>query len=306
MTDYLQTLLSRLTGKLQTWLESGVEMLPNFILAVGVVTIAGLLSRVIDRWTCRALDRWTDNRQISRLLGTLARVVVVIVGLFFALGLLHLDKTVTSLLAGVGVIGLALGFAFQDIAANLMSGLFMAFRGHFKVGDVIEVAGHLGTVERIELRATTMRTFQGLTVVLPNKDVFQNDLINYTRTDERRVDIPVGVAYSDDLEKAIEAIVEGVSRVEARDMDRPIQAFYSDFGDSSINLIVHVWMDMANQPDFLRTRSEAIMAIKKAVDEAGLTIPFPIRTLDFGAGVVGGEALGQQPLSVVESHQKSA
>ncbi len=231
---------------------------------------------------------------------------MVTVGLFFALGLLHLDKTVTSLLAGVGVIGLALGFAFQDIAANLMSGLFMAFRGHFKVGDVIEVAGHLGTVERIELRATTMRTFQGLTVVLPNKDVFQNDLINYTRTDERRIDIPVGVAYSDDLEKALDAIVQGVSRVEARDMERPVQAFYTDFGDSSINMVVHVWLDMANQPDFLRTRSEAIVAIKKAVDEAGLTIPFPIRTLDFGAEVVGGEAIETQRLSVVEARATSA
>lgn len=291
MQSEFETLLSTITEKLETWFEHAVEMLPNFVVAVLVVALFGLLSRLVGRWTCKLLSKWLEDGQVSRLFGTIARIVVMVVGVFIALSLLNLDKTVTSLLAGVGVIGLALGFAFQDIAANLMSGLFMAFRGYFEVGDVIEVAGHLGTVQKIELRATILKTFQGLSVVLPNKEVFQNDLINYTRTQERRVDIPVGVAYADDLQTAIDAMKKEVTKVECRDTDREIDVFVTDFGDSSINLVVHMWLDLAYQPNFLKARSEAIIAIKRAVDEAGLTIPFPIRTLDFGAGVVGGEKL---------------
>ena len=105
------------------------------------------------------------------------------------------------------------------------------------------------------------------------------------------MDIPVGVAYADDLQTAIDAMKKEVTKVECRDTDREIDVFVTDFGDSSINLVVHMWLDLAYQPNFLKARSEAIIAIKRAVDEAGLTIPFPIRTLDFGAGVVGGEKL---------------
>ncbi len=293
--------LEKIWSKLDTWLESGLEMLPNFAIAVIVVVVFGLTGRLVHRLVQRGVMRWSNNEPISALMGRLARISVVLIGLFIALGLLHLDKTVTSLLAGVGVLGLALGFAFQDIAANFMSGIIMAFRGHFEVGDLIEVSGHLGTVQSIELRATTIKTFQGLTVILPNRQVFQNDLINYTLTDERRVDIVVGVAYCDDLREAISAIKREVAKVEYRDEKRDPDAFVTGFGDSSINLVVHMWLDLSRQPNFLIGQSEAMIAIKRAIDEAGLTIPFPIRTLDFGGKVVGGESIADHPLRFADS-----
>lgn len=305
MTDLLQSLYGSVSAKLTTWFEAGVDMLPNFVIAVLVVLVFGLVARLAGRWSARGLARWVDSEPVSNLVGTVVRLTVVFIGIFIALSLLHLDKTVTSLLAGVGVAGLALGFAFQDIAANFMSGLLMAFKGHFEVGDVVEVAGHLGTCEAITLRATTIRTYQGLSVIIPNRDVYQRDIINYTATAERRIDIPVGVAYSDNLPLAIEAIVKEVSKIETRDDTRDVAAFFTGFGASSIDLVVHVWIDQAHQQEFLEARSEAVMAIKRAVDEAGLTIPFPIRTLDFGASDVGGENIASMPLSVVDSAPRS-
>lgn len=301
MPVHFQELWDRLRTKLMGWFDAGVEMLPNFVAAALVVLLFGLSARFIDRWTTRALERWVKNTSVTRLMGTIARISMILLGLFIALSLLNLDRTVTSMLAGVGVIGLALGFAFQDLAANLISGLFMAFRGHFEVGDVVEVGSQVGTVEKIELRATTIRTFQGLSVVVPNKDVFQNVLVNYTRTQERRVDVAVGVAYSDDLELAITAIQKEVSKITVRDETREVNVFFTGFGASSIDLEVHMWLDLAHEQGFLEARSLMVRAIKRAVDKAGLTIPFPIRTLDFGATPVGGEAISSMALHVVES-----
>jgi small conductance mechanosensitive channel len=139
----------------------------------------------------------------------------------------------------------------------------------------------------------------GLEVILPNRMVIQNPLTNYTNTQERRVEIACGISYGDDLEEVEkitrQAIEEGVDY----DKNRPIDFFYTDYGDSSINFIIRYWMDRASQPDFLKARHEGIMAMKKAFDENDITIPFPIRTLDFG--IKGGERLDQmKPFKTVE------
>ncbi|KIG18347.1 Potassium efflux system KefA protein / Small-conductance mechanosensitive channel [Enhygromyxa salina] len=273
-------------------------MLPNFLLAAVVVALFGLLARHVGNWTRRGFDRVTNNEALSALLGSVAKVGVVIAGISVALSLLHLDKAVTSLLAGVGVIGLALGFAFQDIAANFMAGAMLAFRGSFEPGDIIEIGDKIGTVEETHLRRTVMRTFDGLHVIVPNKDLSQNVITNYSRTKERRVDIELGVAYADDLERAREVVIEALEEVEWRDRDRDIEVFFKSFGSSSIDFDVRVWLGDPAQFGYLEARSDMIIRIKRAIDEAGLSIPFPIRTLDFGAQQVGGASIDASTLHV--------
>ncbi|EDM79919.1 Small-conductance mechanosensitive channel [Plesiocystis pacifica SIR-1] len=291
--DALTSPLDRLSTKLIGWGQTAIEMLPNFILAVLVVIGFGLVARHAGRALARALDRLMNNEALSSLLSNVVKVAFVIAGLSIALSLLHLDKAVTSLLAGVGVVGLALGFAFQDIAANFISGALLAFRGPFDAGDIIEVEGRTGTVEEIHLRRTVLRTFDGLNVIVPNKDVFQSVLVNYSRTEERRVDLDLGVAYSDDLERAKETAREALEDLSLRDLDRPIEVLFTGFGDSAINLQVRVWLAEPTQFSYLEARSDMVIAIKSAFDAAGLTIPFPIRTLDFGAMEVGGASLAE-------------
>ncbi len=303
--DSTQQLLQRLLDNLEGWLHGFVDILPNLVLAVLVVTVFGFASKYVQRAIYKIVGRLTAHRTICELFATLSRLAVLLVGTFIALGLLHLDKTVTSLLAGVGVVGLALGFAFQDIAANFVSGILMVFRRPFADGDLVEVGGETGHVQKIELRATEITTFDGLTVTLPNKEVFQNKIINYTRTDHRRVELEVGVAYSDDLRTARDVALKAVKACSTRDQSRDVEVYYTGFGDSSINFSLRFWLDNAEQDAFLAARSEAIILLKEAFDSAGITIPFPIRTLDFGAAEVGGEALSSS-LRVVGRDQEVA
>lgn len=304
MPETISQAFQALWSKLYGWLESGVTMLPNFALAVVVTLAFAYLSRLACRASRAGLKRFTDNDALASLVGTIARIAVLLIGVFTALSLLHLQKTVTSLLAGLGVVGLALGFAFQDIAANFISGAILAFRGPFRTGDIIEIDGYTGTVKDVRLRQTVLRTFDGLTVVLPNKHVFQNALTNYTRTDERRVDITVGVAYDSDLEQVRKAATEAVEELEGRDTSREIDCLFTGFGGSSIDLELRLWLKQADQRGWLLARSEAIIRVKAAFDAEGIVIPFPIRTLDFGAASVGGERLDAMKLAWAQSDDR--
>ncbi|MEM9999217.1 MAG: mechanosensitive ion channel family protein, partial [Bacteroidota bacterium] len=198
------------------------------------------------------------------------------------LGLIGLDRAVTTLLAGAGVLGLALGFAFQDIAANFIAGVLIAVRSPFDLGDLVQTNGHTGTISDINLRATHVRTFQGQEVIIPNSQVYQNPLVNYTHVGSRRIDLGCGVGYGDNLQYAEDVAKEALSAVSTRDADRDVTLFWTEFGDSSINFVASYWVDFQGQADFLTAQSEGIKRLKTAFDDSGVTIPFPIRTLDFG------------------------
>lgn len=299
-------LLEKLQGQIVSWIEGAVVMLPNLVIAVLVVLVAFFVAGWAQKLAERLVQRLSGSGPISSLLGTLARLSVVAVGVFVALGLLNLDKTVTSLLAGVGVVGLALGFAFQDIAANFMAGIMMALRRPFEPGDLVEVGDHRGRVKLFALRASELETLDGLTVLIPNKDIFQNPIVNYTRTSRRRMELSVGTAYADDMRSVRETVLKAVKDVPHRASDREPELFFEAFGDSSINFTVRVWLSKSDQLSFLEARSEAMIAIKEALDQAGMTIPFPIRTLDFGADVVGGEALSKSPLRLADHRSDAA
>lgn len=284
-------LAGTLWEQLVEWVDLAVRMLPNVVVAVVIVIVFFALSRVVAKIVRSAMGKLSDNRQVSDLAEVVTRNAVVIFGLFTALSVLHLDGLVTSLLAGVGVVGLALGFAFQDIAANFMSGVLMALQRPFRVGDLIETGEHFGTVERVDLRVTHIKSMQGEDVLIPNREVYNNAMTNHTRSPERRIDLAVGVGYSDDLEQAQQVVETALHGLDETVEGRPVQVYYTGFGGSSIDFSARFWIRSTSQAEFLSARSKAIIAIKKALDEAGLNIPFPIRTLDFGAKPVGGVRL---------------
>lgn len=278
--------------KLRGWLDSFILLLPNLVVAAVVAIAAGIIARIVGNAVRRAMRRITPEGRLNHLIATVATIAVLAVGIFVALGVVGADKAVVSLLAGVGIVGLALGFAFQSIASNFVSGVLLLLRSPFERGSLIQTKDHLGTVEDVTLRATVLRTMQGQLVYVPNSEVLQNPIINYTALGQRRVDLVVGVSYGDDLEKAERVTLDAVGAVSTRDSTRAPDLYYQEFGDSSINFTVRFWIDFARQTDFLAARSEAIKRIKRAFDENDITIPFPIRTLDFG--IVGGEKLSEQ------------
>jgi len=292
MPDAIDEAVSGLWTKLQGWVQATIKMAPNVVIAALIVALGGVAARYAGRGAQAAIRRLVgDNEALVSLVGSITRLLVITIGLFTALSVLHLERTVTSLLAGIGVVGLALGFAFQDIAANFMSGAFLAVHGPFRAGDIVEISGRVGTVREISLRRTMLRTFDGLNVIIPNKEVFEQTIVNYTLTQERRVVVPAGVAYGDDLERTRAVVCAAFEGFDWRDSTREVEVIFTEFGDSSINFELRFWLDHASQQEYLVARSEAIIRIKRALDEAGLTIPFPIRTLDFGADAVGGQRL---------------
>ncbi|MFW5951182.1 MAG: mechanosensitive ion channel family protein [Gemmatimonadota bacterium] len=288
----IQAALGDAWSKVTGWVEGLVESLPNAIAALVVLLVSWGLARLARKVVRRIARQVADQPEINRLVAAAAYIFVLGLGLVLALGVLNLDKTVTSLLAGAGIIGLALGFAFQDIAENFIAGIILNVRNQFNEGDIVESGDYMGAIERVRLRATVMRTFTGQRVLIPNAQVFKNPIINYTQPGRRRVDIAVGVAYDTDLERARRVATDAVVDTDFRDPARDIEVFYTEFGDSSINFQLRFWIPFgAQQTEYLQARSDAIIRIKKAFDDAGIVIPFPIRTLDFAGGDVGGQSL---------------
>lgn len=280
---------SLITEKLESWLNTAIEMLPNLAAALLVLLAFYFISSIIKKYSGKLLHKVTSNKTVVGLAQTVLGVLILGAGVFISLGILNLDGAVTSLLAGAGIIGLALGFAFQDIASNFISGILLSIRHPFGIGDIIDSNDYYGTVQKLNLRNTVIKTPQGQIVYIPNKEVYENPFMNYTKNGERRIDLQCGVSYGDDLEKAKKITLEAINSLENIDKDKGVEFYYEEFGGSSINYVVRFWVNFRTNPDFWSPRSEAIMAIKKAYDENDIMIPFPIRTLDFG--IRGGEKL---------------
>ncbi len=277
----LSTALSTSIEKFIGWVESFVQHLPEIVIAIILVAIFAFVARYARKLTRNLIGRVTDHGPLKSLAGTAAYLAALGLGVFMALSVLQLDTAVTSLLAGVGILGLALGFAFQDIAENFIAGVLISIRRPFTDGDLIETNGHFGKVEGLDLRAIHLRSLDGPLVRIPNGDVYGNALTNYSQAEHRRVDVDCGVAYDTDLDRAAQVAKEAVAAVDGRDEARDPEVFWTEFGGSSINFVARFWLETTGQADYLAAKSAGIVRIKKAFDEAGIGIPFPIMTLDF-------------------------
>ena len=275
--------------KLQLWLEAGIQHLPNMVVAVFIAIIFSIIARIVGNVTRKVLRKALDSKQIADLLSSIIKVVVLLSGIFVALDFLGLQGTVTSLLAGAGIIGLAIGFAFQDMTENLIAGIAMGIRKPFQIGDIVKTEEIFGTVKTINLRNTLVETFFGQLEVIPNKILFRNVLTNYSINGIRRIEVPVGISYADDPEVAAKVIVEALNECDFIIKQDETAVFAESFADSSINLLVWFWIDYPGETGFMKARHEAIVKIKSSLEQADILIPFPIRTLDFGAK--GGEKL---------------
>lgn len=291
MKDINET-VELLWGKLEAWSDQAVLMLPNLVVALILLILTFYIAGVVRGWLEKFINRFSHSAALNNLVLTLLYIGMLMVGFFFVLNVLNLDRVVISLLAGVGIIGLALGFAFQDIAANFISGVIIAVQKPFGVGDNIETNDYFGTIERISLRTIDIRQTTGELVKLPNKMVFENPLTNFSVYGTRRIDLEVGISYAEDLEHVQQVVMEALEDVKNRVKTKSIEVMYDSFGDSSINFKARFWVSYTRQVDYVGAKSDAIIRIKKAFDANDILIPFPIRTLDFG--IKGGEKLNEQ------------
>jgi small-conductance mechanosensitive channel len=188
---------------------------------------------------------------------------------------------------------LALGFAFKDIAANFIAGIYLVIKSPINVGDIIDYQGEMGAVKEIGLRSSTINTFQGQDVIIPNRLIMQEKYTHYSINGERRIDLDVGISYGDDLDKVEKVTLEAISSISYLKNGKPVDLYFKEFGDSAIIFSVRYWINY-QQDDYLRylrAQSQGIKNIKKAFDQNNITITFPIRTIDFG--IKGGKSLAE-------------
>lgn len=256
-------------------------------ISTGDVAIAALIfvasivvAVALRRLLVRVVDREADSH-LGRIVGRFLSVVVVAFGAIFAFDVVGV--AIGPLVGALGVGGIALAFAAQDILANLVSGVLLQVRHPFRIGDQIRSGEYEGIVDDINLRTVELTTYDGLTAYLPNAEVLRNPIINFTRTPFSRTEIDVGVAYDTDLENAREVLLEACRRADGVQDVPPPEAWVREFGQSSINIAVRYW-HAADIASTWRVRSAVAIAVKQSLDGAGMTIPFPQRTLWFGPG----------------------
>ncbi len=302
-------LLNALIDKLEGWAIAFVRMLPNLALAILIIVLGYFVAKLTRNFAKKQMTRFHVDKTITGFLSRILFFAIFIVGFMVALSILNLSGTVASILAGLGIIGLALGFAFQDTAANFMSGIYITFNQPFAIGDVIETKnGIMGNVVDINLRVTKVKTFDGPVVYVPNRFLFEDNFTNFTEGGQRRLRVECGVSYGDDLDKVEQVVFEALEKTPGRIKGEDITLFWVEFGDSSINFTANIWLDYTRENKaYVGAKNYAIKALKKAFDANDIMIPFPIRTLDFGikGGVTFKEEVIGSGIPEINSNGKS-
>lgn len=254
--------------------------LPQIAFAIAVLIIAWLVSKFVDRVMVRMSREKTEHRSLQMFFRKLASFGVWAFGIIVAAMILFPSIKPGDLLAGLGLGSVAIGFAFKDIFENFIAGMLILLREPFQLNDFIECEGEEGWVEEITIRDTRIRQPDGQPVIMPNAMLFKNPVTVRTDKDLRRASIVCGVAYGEDIAEARDIILKAIEPIESVNSDKPVQVFAKEFGASSIDFEIRWWT--GSEPvDIKMSRDAVIEAVKKALDDAGIEIPFPYRTLTF-------------------------
>ena len=248
-----------------------VAYLPNIFSAFVLLIIFWIANKSIQKALSATLTRMKVSRQSQGLILRAARVILFIFAVLTVAGQLKLN--ITSLLAGVGVMGLALSFAAQDTIGNIISGIVIIIDGLFKEGDWISTGNMHATVTEIRMRTTVLTTFDNETVVVPNKQLAQERIVNYTMTPKTRVRVSIGIAYKEDISQARNIMLETISK-DNRVLPNPKPVvLVTELEASSVNMQLRFWAeDPLLKYDLLWEYTEKC---KIALDRAGIEIPFP-------------------------------
>lgn len=269
---------SETTGQIATFVNFIIVKIPSFIaafiLAILFYVLAKALKRIVED---RVAAQAEDNAEIQILAGRTTYATTLIVGITVALKVAGIDLTTI-----IAAVGLGVGFALKDIITNFLAGVMLLAQRQFTIGDYINVNNTIGKILEIQTRATVLQALDGTKVVVPNADLFNKQVTSYTSNPFRRIEITVGVEYSTDLKLAVETCFKATQDTEGILLEPKAVVLVDKFADSSINLLVRIWVE-SNGP-WLQIKSNLAINIKKALDNADINIPFPIRTVEFAKG----------------------
>ena len=259
-------------------LAQAVKVIPNLLSAVIVVFLTKYAVQTISNIVNRFAQKTIRSTSLKLLLDKTCRISIWIIGILLACVIAFPGFELGDIIATLGIGSIAVGFAFQDIFKNFLAGIILLVEEPFRLGDEIAIDNYLGKVEDINIRTTQIRTYQGEKVLLPNSTVFTDAVRVITAFDYRRTDLAVGVDYNTPLTQARKLLYDTINTVSGV-VDNPSPEIdLVNFGDSSIDFVVRYWSS-SPQKQLRNVQTKAIIAIKKALDEADISIPYPIRTL---------------------------
>ncbi len=259
-------------------MEDTIQMIYGLVAIYGVKVVAALAIFIIGRWvskgfrnvTKRIMEKRNVDPTIAGFVGNLTYIALLAFVIIAALGQLGIQTT--SFIAVLGAAGLAVGLALKGSLSNFASGFLMIIFKPFKVGDYVEAAGVSGTVETIQIFTTTLKTPDNKTVIVPNSSVTGDNIVNWTTKGTRRVDMVFGIGYQDDIDKARQIMTDILAKDDRILKDPAMLIAVSELADSSVNFVVRPWVNLA---DYWGVYFDALENIKKAFDEAGISIPYP-------------------------------
>jgi small conductance mechanosensitive channel len=254
----------------QSYLQQFYQFIPRLAAGLVVFLVTIILSRWISSLVSRAMKRSNQDLEITKLIQQITRWGILAVGTMLALD--QISDNITSLIAGLGITGFALGFALQDVAKNFIAGLLLLIQQPFDIGDAIEVGDYGGTVKDITLRVTELTTWDGRNVQIPNADVYVLPIINFSRSRERRVTLKIPVLQGADLELASSSAAQAVKALPGLLPDKEPVTIFSGIRSAELQLELHLWIDTA-EIGFFEAQDAAYKAVMQAFDRAGIDIP---------------------------------
>ena len=252
-----------------------VAGIPKLLSAFVIFVLSLYLARLVSNLLKRVLQRRRAPAGVVQLLGQLTLWAIIVAGTITALQRFF---EVTAFLTGLGILGFTVGFALQDIMKNFASGIILLLQQPFHVGETIGVKGFDGTVLAIDLRATEMRAADGRVVILPNADVLANPIVNYSRANERRVDLSLNLAHTCEPGTVRQIIVEAIEEVEGFVRQPEPVIVFNSLTDSALELNVNFWIDVTKN-DPLHAKDSVLLKVKSAFNERGIEIPHPVQAV---------------------------
>ncbi|QVY66168.1 mechanosensitive ion channel family protein [Polaribacter sp. Q13] len=273
--------MDKITNKLEIWKDIFIKNIPNIAIALVVIFIAYFASRAINTFITKNLGKKIKQESVRNLVSRVASAFIFLTGLYLAMTILKFDDTLKAIISAAGVSGIVIGLALQGTLSNTISGVVLSFRENLNIGNWIETNGFSGQVIDINLNYFVIREADNNMVVIPNKTILENPFKNYSLTTKMRISITCGVEYGADLEKVESLTKEVIStNFNQNELNKNVEFYYTEFGDSSINFLCRFWVDSKNALEKLKAKSDAIIKIKQAFDKENISIPFPMRTLE--------------------------
>ncbi len=264
---------------IQVW-EDFIKQTPNLLGGLLLILLTWAASRVIVKVIRPILRRAVIRHSLRELILRLVKIAVWITGILLTAMVVFPGLTPAKAIGGLGIASIAIGLAFKDIFENFFAGILILWRFPFEEGDYIECQQIVGKVEAVLIRMTKIRRMTGELVIVPNSFLFKNPVEVLTNYAKRRVELIVSVAYGEDLKNAVKVIESALRHCKSVDASMPVEIFPNEFATSGVNIEV-TWWTGSNPQEIRSSIAEIVCEIKQALDDTGIEIPFPYRTLSF-------------------------